>query len=124
MAWVHLVCMFPASTDFEVLLSEGADNWSRSKRSHPMSNQLKPAQTKKSAKQTTKTETLRQLIKRSKGATLVELQKATGWQAHSVRGAISGTLRKKLGLAVIFKETEKRGRFYIIAQSVDSGANQ
>jgi hypothetical protein len=89
-----------------------------------MSKQPKPARTKKSAKQTTKTETLHKLIKRSKGATLAELQKATGWQAHSVRGAISGTLKKKLGLAVIFKETEKRGRFYIIAQSVDSGANQ
>ena len=89
-----------------------------------MSKQPKPARTKKSTKPDTKIETLHKLIKRSKGATLAELQKATGWQAHSVRGAISGTLRKKLGLSVIFKETEKRGRFYIIAQSVDSGATQ
>jgi hypothetical protein len=89
-----------------------------------MSKQPKPARTKKPAKPDTKINTLHKLIKRPRGATLAELQKATGWQAHSVRGAISGALRKKLGLAVIFKETEKRGRFYIIAQSVDSGVTQ
>ena len=80
--------------------------------------------TKKSVKPTTKIETLVHLIKRSRGATLAELQKATGWQAHSVRGAISGTLRKKLGLAVTIDETEKRGRFYCISQPSDIGAGQ
>lgn len=75
-------------------------------------------------KPTTKIATLIHLIKRSRGATLAELQKATGWQAHSVRGAISGTLRKKLGLAVTFDQTEKRGRFYCISQSDETGVNQ
>ena len=46
------------------------------------------------------------LLKKSKGATLAELMKATGWQAHSVRGFLSGTLRKKMGLKV---ESAKRG---------------
>src|SRR5258706_713501 len=46
------------------------------------------------------------LLKKPKGATLVELMKATGWQAHSVRGFLSGTLRKKMGLKV---ESVKRG---------------
>ncbi len=86
-----------------------------------MSSQLK---TKKSVKPTTKIETLIHLITRSRGATLAELQNATGWQAHSVRGAISGTLRKKLGLAVTIDETEKRGRFYCISQSSDIGASR
>ena len=34
------------------------------------------------------------------GATLAELIGATGWQAHSVRGFISGTVRKRVGLVV------------------------
>jgi Protein of unknown function (DUF3489) len=41
--------------------------------------------------------------------------KATGWQPHSVRGAISGALKKKLGLAVASDKVEGRGRVYRIA---------
>ena len=40
------------------------------------------------------------LLQRENGATLGDLMSAMGWQAHSVRGFISGTLRKKLGLTV------------------------
>ena len=40
------------------------------------------------------------LLKRPKGATLEELTKATGWQPHSVRGFLSGSLRKSLGLKI------------------------
>jgi len=88
-----------------------------------MSKHPKSPRTKKTVKPTTKIETLIHLIKRSRGATLAELQKATGWQAHSVRGAISGTLKKKLGLAITFDQTDKRGRFYRISQSSETGTN-
>jgi len=40
------------------------------------------------------------LLKQAKGATLDELMRATGWQAHSVRGFISGNLGKRMGLKV------------------------
>ena len=45
--------------------------------------------------------------------TVEEMAKATGWQNHSVLGAISGVLRKRLGLTVA-SEREERGRVYRI----------
>ena len=54
-------------------------------------------------------------LRRKQGATIAEPMQATGWQAHSVRGAISGTLKKKLGLDVTSEKIEGRGRVYRIA---------
>jgi type IV secretory pathway VirB10-like protein len=53
-----------------------------------------------SAREGSKTAKVLALLKRSGGVTLKELRKATGWQPHSVRGFLSGTLRKKMKLAV------------------------
>lgn len=52
----------------------------------------------------TKQSRLIALMRRPAGATLAELTEATGWQPHSVRGAISGVLRKKHGLTVILQQ--------------------
>jgi hypothetical protein len=54
------------------------------------------------------------LLKRPDGATLAELMKATGWLAHSVRGFLSGTIRKKLGLNVVSTKGEDGERTYSI----------
>ncbi len=62
----------------------------------------------------TKQALLIDLLKRKTGATIDEIVEATGWQAHSVRGAISGTLKKKLGLAVLSEKADDRGRVYRI----------
>ncbi len=52
------------------------------------------------ARRGSKTAKILDLLKRPGGVTLKELMKATGWQAHSVRGFLSGTLGKKLGTPV------------------------
>ena len=54
------------------------------------------------------------LLRRQGGATLEDLMSATSWQAHSVRGFISGTLGKKMGLAVVSAKREDGGRVYSI----------
>jgi hypothetical protein len=55
------------------------------------------------------------LLQRPEGARLEEMQAATGWQAHSVRGAISGSIKKKLGLSVTSEKSDG-GRAYRIAE--------
>ena len=52
------------------------------------------------------------MLKRPKGATLDDLVKATGWQAHSVRGFLSGSLRKSLGLKVKSSKSTDGQRVY------------
>jgi hypothetical protein len=54
------------------------------------------------------------LLKRPEGATLAAIMKATSWQAHSVRGFISGTLGKKMGLKVTSAKGEDGERTYSI----------
>ena len=55
-----------------------------------------------------------ELLKRPGGATSKELMKATGWQPHSVRGFLSGTIGKKMGLTVTSTKSEDGERTYSI----------
>lgn len=50
------------------------------------------------APRTSKIDTLVRMMRAKHGASIDQLSKATGWQHHSVRGAISGNIKKKLGL--------------------------
>ena len=56
-----------------------------------------------------------EMLRRPEGATIDEIAGATGWQRHTVRGAIAGAIKKKLGLEVTSEKTEDRGRVYRIA---------
>jgi hypothetical protein len=49
------------------------------------------------------------LLQRPEGASIAEIVAATGWQAHSARGMISGALKKRLGLPVTSEKVEGRG---------------
>ena len=56
-----------------------------------------------------------EMLRRPQGAAISERVEATGWQAHSVRGAISGAIKKRLGLTVRSTAAEG-GRVYRIAE--------
>jgi hypothetical protein len=50
-----------------------------------------------------------EMLKRPEGATVEQIAAATGWQHHTIRGAISGALKKKLGLTVEATRTREVG---------------
>lgn len=64
---------------------------------------------------TSKHAQLLQLLNCPEGASLEELMRATNWQQHSVRGFLSGTVRKKMGLALTSSRVEGEPRRYKIA---------
>ncbi len=74
----------------------------------------RPRNTDAPARGGTKQAILIELLSHPKGVTIADLEKAIGWQAHSIRGAISGALKKKLGLNVTSEKVEGRGRVYRI----------
>lgn len=79
-------------------------------KSQKVAKRAKPA----GAREGSKTAKVLDLLKRAKGATLKELMKATGWQAHSVRGFLSGAVGKKLGLSVASVKGDDGERTYSV----------
>ena len=68
----------------------------------------------------TKSEKITALLRRAKGASIDELMNATGWQAHSVRGFLSGTLVKQKGLKLASEKTHGERRYRLIAAEIAS----
>jgi len=52
------------------------------------------------------------MLRADGGATIDEIAEALDWRPHTIRGAMSGALKKKLGLEVTSEKVEGRGRVY------------
>jgi hypothetical protein len=80
----------------------------------------KPPRTKKAAEaRVTKQGRVVDALSRPEGATIAEIMEMTGWQEHSVRGFISGAVKKKLGLTV--ERITEDGRVSYRIPSVPAG---
>jgi hypothetical protein len=73
------------------------------------------AKAPRATRENTKQARLIEMLKRHKGASVGEIVETLDWQPHTVRGAIAGALKKKLGLDVTSEKSDKRGRVYHIA---------
>ena len=93
----------PASADVDTDASAEPDTGSRRKQAGKAKE--KPRSTRADSKQAQ----LIEMLKRPEGATIDEIAKKFDWQAHTVRGAIAGALKKKLGLDVTSEKIEGRG---------------
>lgn len=70
----------------------------------------KPSNTRKNSKQAMVIE----LLRRPEGATVEQIATLTGWQQHSVRGSISGAIKKRLGMTVLSQKNDQGTRVYNI----------
>jgi hypothetical protein len=59
------------------------------------------------------------MLRRPEGSTVDEVVNATGWQRHTVRGVLSGTLKKKLGFTIA--STKTRNSSYLAWMRAGSG---
>jgi hypothetical protein len=74
--------------------------------------ETKPADVREGSKKNV----ILELLRRKEGATIADIAKTTDWQNHSIRGFISGTVTKKMGLAVESSKNEAGERTYRITQ--------
>jgi hypothetical protein len=79
---------------------------------HPRNRDRSAGSNARTLREGTKLALLVEMLRRPKGVTINELADAIGWQPHSVRGAMSGALKKKLGLTIESLKIEGRGHVY------------
>jgi hypothetical protein len=99
----------PAQSESDAHAPAEAGTGSRRKRKADKSKE-KPSLTRANSKQAQ----LIEMLKRPEGATIDDIVKKFDWQAHTVRGALAGALKKRLGLNVQSEKVERRGRVYRI----------
>jgi hypothetical protein len=85
------------------------------KKAAPLRKAKKDRNAGKEGREGSKKAEVLELMRRPKGATLAEIMKATGWQPHTIRGFVSGTLIKKQGLKVESFRSEDKERTYRVS---------
>jgi hypothetical protein len=73
---------------------------------------LPPAEEVQGSRQNSKQAQIIIMLKRPEGATIHQLCEITGWQSHTVRGALAGALKKKLGLTIVSTKPQGGERVY------------
>jgi hypothetical protein len=74
-----------------------------------------PRQSRQGPRESSKEAMLIEMLRRPEGATIAQIMTATGWQAHTIRGAFAGALKKKRGLTVTSEKGDDGVRVYRIA---------
>jgi hypothetical protein len=69
-----------------------------------------------------KTDLVLKKLRSAKGATIAQLTEVTAWQGHSVRGFLSATVKKKLGLNLVSEVGKDGARRYRVIAAVDGAA--
>jgi hypothetical protein len=90
----------------------GADEAPSAETATSANTDAEPAPKARTARTGTKQAILIEMLRAETGETIDEIVVATGWQPHTVREAIAGALKKKLGLAVTSEKVDGRGRVY------------
>ena len=91
---------------------KGADEVPSAEASQDTPTEPAAAPKARTPREGTKQATLIAMLRAPDGATIEEIMAATDWQSHTVRGAMAGALKKKLGLEVTSEKVEGRGRIY------------
>jgi hypothetical protein len=94
----------------------GADAALSTEASQDAPAETDPAPKARAPRTGTKQAKLIEMLRAGGGATIDEIVEATGWQPHTVRGAMTGALKKKLGLTITSEKIDGRGRVYAIRE--------
>ena len=99
--------------DAEHAADEAATNVEAEPKQRPKTSRTKEPKSRRT-RDGSKQAQLIAMLRRAKGVTIDEIAEALEWQPHTVRGAIAGALKKKLGLDVASEKDDKGGRVYRI----------
>ena len=74
-----------------------------------------PATTRAPPRDGSKIATVLALLRQQGGTTIANISAATGWQSHTVRGALAGAVGRRMGLKVISHKEKGEARRYHLA---------